>query len=121
MARVRMSLHSLHRQDLKQENPTLSFTPAQGSNHNVLDLSLSPPPAQASERTLYCLSGIFLFFTFLAAGLGTSYLLSPLICNKTWWYIGCEERYRYLIPILIPVTAWFGIANWVGWEYFRNA
>jgi hypothetical protein len=33
-----------------------------------------------------------------------------------------ESRYLfYTIPILVPVTAWFVIANWVGWQYFRYA
>lgn len=27
----------------------------------------------------------------------------------------------YFIPLLIPLTAYFVIANWVGWQYFRNA
>ncbi|KAI5450841.1 hypothetical protein NCC49_002582 [Naganishia albida] len=33
-----------------------------------------------------------------------------------------ESRYiLYTIAILVPVTAWFVIANWVGWQYFRYA
>jgi hypothetical protein len=32
-----------------------------------------------------------------------------------------ESHYKYLMPLLIPLTSWFIIANWVGWEYFRYA
>jgi hypothetical protein len=32
-----------------------------------------------------------------------------------------DEHYKYLVPLFIPVAAWFVIANWVGWEYFRYA
>ena len=32
-----------------------------------------------------------------------------------------DDHYKYLIPLLIPTTSWFVIANWVGWEFFRNA
>ena len=35
--------------------------------------------------------------------------------------ICADEHYKYLVPLLIPITAWFVIANWVGWEYFRYA
>ncbi|KAL7417352.1 hypothetical protein BDY24DRAFT_374580 [Mrakia frigida] len=34
----------------------------------------------------------------------------------------CEDtHYRYLLPLLIPSGAYYVIANWVGWEYFRYA
>jgi hypothetical protein len=32
-----------------------------------------------------------------------------------------DEHYKYLVPLLVPTTAYFVIANWVGWEYFRYA
>lgn len=32
-----------------------------------------------------------------------------------------DTHYKYLVPLLVPVTAWFAIANWVGWQYFRHA
>lgn len=32
-----------------------------------------------------------------------------------------DDHYKYLVPLLVPTTAWFVIANWVGWEFFRNA
>lgn len=36
-------------------------------------------------------------------------------------FICADDHYKYLVPLLVPTTAWFVIANWVGWEYFRNA
>lgn len=32
-----------------------------------------------------------------------------------------DHHYKYLVPLLVPTTAWFAIANWVGWQYFRYA
>ena len=31
------------------------------------------------------------------------------------------HHYRYVLPILVPVTAWFAIANWIGWQFYLNA
>lgn len=57
---------------------------------------------------------IFLFFT------TTTY--ARMHSQITWVSPLCEdEHYKYLVPLLIPVTTWFAIANWVGWEYFRFA
>jgi hypothetical protein len=41
--------------------------------------------------------------------------------NKPLDSICHAQHYVYLVPLLVPVTAWFAIANWVGWEYFRYA
>ncbi|CDZ97304.1 hypothetical protein [Phaffia rhodozyma] len=30
-----------------------------------------------------------------------------------------DTHYKYLVPLLVPVGAYYIIANWVGWEYFR--
>lgn len=47
------------------------------------------------------------------------YLLRLIGCHSQ---INGESRYMlYTIAILVPVTAWFVIANWVGWQYFRYA
>jgi len=32
-----------------------------------------------------------------------------------------DSHYKYLVLLLIPTTSYFVIANWVGWQYFRNA
>lgn len=33
---------------------------------------------------------------------------------QEWW-----QHAKFVLPLLVPVTSWFVIANWVGWEYFR--
>ncbi|PVG04876.1 hypothetical protein CPB86DRAFT_692496 [Serendipita vermifera] len=32
-----------------------------------------------------------------------------------------DSHYKYLAPLFIPWTAYFVIANWVGWQYYRNS
>ncbi|KZV90223.1 hypothetical protein EXIGLDRAFT_720556 [Exidia glandulosa HHB12029] len=32
-----------------------------------------------------------------------------------------DVHYKYFSILLVPTTAYFVIANWVGWQYFRNA
>lgn len=32
-----------------------------------------------------------------------------------------DAYYQYLVLFLVPVTAYFAIANWVGWQYYRNS
>lgn len=58
----------------------------------------------------------FFFFFF------TTTTYARMHSQITWVSPLCEdEHYKYLVPLLIPVTTWFAIANWVGWEYFRFA
>ncbi|KAF8481538.1 hypothetical protein JB92DRAFT_2764930 [Gautieria morchelliformis] len=32
-----------------------------------------------------------------------------------------DTHYKYWIVMLIPTTTYFVIANWVGWQYYRNS
>ncbi|KAF8212290.1 hypothetical protein K438DRAFT_1566963 [Mycena galopus ATCC 62051] len=32
-----------------------------------------------------------------------------------------DTHYKYFVILLIPTTAYFVIANWVGWQYYRNS
>ncbi|KAJ7273659.1 hypothetical protein B0H12DRAFT_1007753 [Mycena haematopus] len=32
-----------------------------------------------------------------------------------------DTHYKYFGILLIPTTAYFVIANWVGWQYYRNS
>lgn len=32
-----------------------------------------------------------------------------------------KSYYRYLVPFLVPVTAWFVIAHWIGWQFYANS
>ncbi|KDQ60766.1 hypothetical protein JAAARDRAFT_708773 [Jaapia argillacea MUCL 33604] len=35
--------------------------------------------------------------------------------------IALDTHYKYFTVFLIPTTSYFVIANWVGWQYFRNS
>lgn len=103
-------------------------------------VSFSPPVHSASSGALFLAAVGFLCLAMGSCALGLSLVVCPagimssdyvgvlwihseafsdqqrlanMVCNESW--------FKYLIPLLVPVTAWFGIANWVGWEYFRNA
>jgi len=32
-----------------------------------------------------------------------------------------DTHYKYFFVLLIPTTSYFVIANWVGWQYYRNS
>ncbi|KAJ7452478.1 hypothetical protein B0H11DRAFT_1741840 [Mycena galericulata] len=32
-----------------------------------------------------------------------------------------DTHYKYFGILIIPTTAYFVIANWVGWQYYRNS
>lgn len=32
-----------------------------------------------------------------------------------------DTHYKYFVLFLIPTTSYFVIANWVGWQYYRNS
>jgi len=32
-----------------------------------------------------------------------------------------DTHYKYFFLLLIPTSAYFVIANWVGWQYYRNS
>lgn len=85
-------------------------------------LNLAPAPARATVAGLYLGTAAMLALSLASAVLGASYLVCPIL---EWSSRGSsrlchDDHYKYLIPLLVPVTAWFAIANWVGWEYFRN-
>ncbi|GFZ46271.1 hypothetical protein JCM24511_04518 [Saitozyma sp. JCM 24511] len=84
-------------------------------------ISFAPPPASASATQLYLAAGVLFLLALLSGGLAISYLICP-IDTVPWLTHLCDDgHYKYLVPLLLPVTAWFVIANWVGWEYFRYA
>ena len=35
--------------------------------------------------------------------------------------LAADTHYKYFVLFLIPTTAYFVIANWVGWQYYRNS
>ena len=32
-----------------------------------------------------------------------------------------DTHYKYVAVLLVPTTTYFVIANWVGWQYYRNS
>ncbi|OCH95504.1 hypothetical protein OBBRIDRAFT_788057 [Obba rivulosa] len=32
-----------------------------------------------------------------------------------------DTHYKYFLILLVPTTSYFVIANWVGWQYYRNS
>ena len=32
-----------------------------------------------------------------------------------------DTHYKYFVLLIIPTTAYFVIANWVGWQYYQNS
>jgi hypothetical protein len=96
--------------------------------------TIAPPPLDLSTKALYIWSFTAFVVAALALSLGISYIACVLplpvrqaAVHQLMKQMGifkpvCEDdHYKYLLPLLIPTTAWFVIANWVGWEYFRNA
>lgn len=35
--------------------------------------------------------------------------------------IATDTHYKYFPVLIIPTTVYFVIANWVGWQYYRNS
>jgi hypothetical protein len=104
---------------------------------NTTAKTIAPPPLEMSTAALYTSSTTAFVCAGLALVLGVSYIACALpipvshgksedVMQLTMQmgiaeYTCSDEHYKYLWPLLIPTTAWFVIANWVGWEYFRNA
>ncbi|EAU88596.1 hypothetical protein CC1G_04302 [Coprinopsis cinerea okayama7 len=32
-----------------------------------------------------------------------------------------DTHYKYFVILLVPTSAYFVIANWVGWQYYQNS
>ncbi|KAG7092303.1 hypothetical protein E1B28_008665 [Marasmius oreades] len=32
-----------------------------------------------------------------------------------------DTHYKYFVLFIVPTTSYFVIANWVGWQYYRNS
>lgn len=83
----------------------------------------------ASSQRLYLQAALFAALSVAAAALAMSYLWCPAVSwmddivptDSQGWSYCADKHYKYLVPLLIPVTVWFSIANWVGWTYFRFA
>jgi hypothetical protein len=41
--------------------------------------------------------------------------------SKVLDILAADTHYKYFALLLVPTTAYFVIANWVGWQYYRNS
>lgn len=45
----------------------------------------------------------------------------PLMSVQVLDTFARDMHYKYFALLIIPTTAYFVIANWVGWQYYRNS
>ncbi|KAJ3717656.1 hypothetical protein DFJ43DRAFT_1159710 [Lentinula guzmanii] len=45
----------------------------------------------------------------------------PLTGNVMLDVLANDTHYKYFTLLIIPTGAYFVIANWVGWQYYRNS
>ncbi|EPT05973.1 hypothetical protein FOMPIDRAFT_1044451 [Fomitopsis schrenkii] len=86
----------------------ISTTPGSGSN-------------VPSLRTGYCI--IISATTFFVLGSYATLLgaFFPQTGMPIFDLLAADTHYKYFFLFLIPTTAYFVIANWVGWQYYRNS
>ncbi|KAJ3555524.1 hypothetical protein NM688_g2527 [Phlebia brevispora] len=66
---------------------------------------------------------VILSVVFMLVGVYATFLSAFI--PKTGWrvldIIASDSHYKYFIVLLVPTTAYFVIANWVGWQYYQNS
>ncbi|KAF8959026.1 hypothetical protein BDZ97DRAFT_1667622 [Flammula alnicola] len=62
----------------------------------------------------------FLFFAVASYAVLFSAFL-PLTGISVLDLLAKDTHYKYFALLLIPTTSYFVIANWVGWQYYRNS
>ncbi|KAF8350763.1 hypothetical protein F5887DRAFT_876124 [Amanita rubescens] len=45
----------------------------------------------------------------------------PTPSNPLLNTLATDSHYKYFTVLIIPTTAYFVIANWVGWQYYQNS
>ncbi|KAI0664915.1 hypothetical protein C8Q70DRAFT_20006 [Cubamyces menziesii] len=78
----------------------------------------APRPSRAAGYAL--LAGALLFL--LAASYAVFF--SAFLPRTGIWVLDAlaeDRHYKYLVVTLVPTSTWFVIANWVGWQYYRNS
>ncbi|KAI0781046.1 hypothetical protein BD413DRAFT_18991 [Trametes elegans] len=76
------------------------------------------PPSAAAGYALIACSVLFLLLGSYAV------LFSAFVPRTGVWVLDVLARdthYKYLAVMLIPAGTGFVIANWVGWQYYRNS
>ncbi|KIK59732.1 hypothetical protein GYMLUDRAFT_653870 [Collybiopsis luxurians FD-317 M1] len=66
------------------------------------------------------ISSATLFFILASYAILFSAFL-PLTGNVFLDALAKDTHYKYFALLIIPTGAYFVIANWVGWQYYRNS
>lgn len=49
-------------------------------------------------------------------------MYEPLTCHwQALDVLAQDTHYKYFALFIIPMGAYFVIANWVGWQYYQNS
>jgi Phosphatidylinositol N-acetylglucosaminyltransferase subunit Y len=94
-----------------------------------MKLAASPPAPYlgyiflaASALLLAAGTHAVLFSALLPARTGEPSSFTSVIINvKVLDALARDTHYKYLGLFSVPVCAYFVIANWVGWQFFRNS
>ncbi|KAF4614736.1 hypothetical protein D9613_003002 [Agrocybe pediades] len=62
-----------------------------------------------------------LLFFFLASYAVLFSAFLPLTGISALDVLAEDTHYKYFFILLVPTTSYFVIANWVGWQYYRNS
>jgi len=72
----------------------------------------------SSGHVIIALSVIYFAFASYAI-LFSGFL--PLTGTYVLDVLAQDTHYKYFVMLIIPMTIYFVIANWVGWQYYRNS
>ncbi|KAF8309827.1 hypothetical protein DL93DRAFT_2062653 [Clavulina sp. PMI_390] len=73
---------------------------------------------ETAGRVLILTSALFLVF---ASYITLFHVWLPP-SDSSWLQLFTRDaHYKYFALLLVPTGAYFVIANWVGWQYYRNA
>ncbi|KAF7294983.1 hypothetical protein MIND_01036400 [Mycena indigotica] len=67
---------------------------------------------------LLVLSAVFFAFASYAVLLSAFFPLTGIFLLDL---LANDHHYKYFVLLLVPTTAYFVIANWVGWQFYRNS
>ncbi|KJA20237.1 hypothetical protein HYPSUDRAFT_142548 [Hypholoma sublateritium FD-334 SS-4] len=76
-------------------------------------------PSRLNTGCLIISSSILFFVIASYAVLFSAFLPLTGIPGLDW--LAEDTHYKYFALLLIPTTSYFVIANWVGWQYYRNS
>jgi Phosphatidylinositol N-acetylglucosaminyltransferase subunit Y len=89
-----------------------------------MNLPASPPPALHIGYIFLAASALLLLggtHAILFSALFPARSGDATITGSVLDAFAGDTHYKYLGLFSVPVCAYFVIANWVGWQYFRNS